>query len=373
MSAVMRPLIPVDPTPRASGWRRWLAPVVSPPVVDFWLRKLNPVLSWDRPLARVVARSQESRDAVTLVLKPNRHFRGYVPGQHVNLTAELDGVRVTRSYSPTDVRQADGAFSITVKHIPGGRVSGLLCERTQVGDVLELGPGDAFGEMHLPREVPEKMLLLAAGSGITPLMSLVRQLSALGMPADTTLLYWTRQRDERCFTAELRAIAARHPHFRVRFLLTRDAPQKPDEAVGRIDSALLLRKAPDLAKRTVFACGPAGFVRAARELATDAPRFCGEAFTPAAMVQGDGGTVRVELRRSRKTLELASGMPLLAALEAEGLQPLYGCRRGICQTCACGKLAGVSRNLDTGELQAEPEQALRLCVSSARSDLVLDI
>lgn len=346
--------------------------MVSPPVFDFWLRKLNPALSWDRPLARVVARRQESVDAVTLELKPNRHFLGYVPGQHINITAEVNGVRVTRSYSPTGI-PTDGVLSITVKHIPGGLISGLLCERTHVGDVLELGPGAAFGDMRLSAELPEKILLLAAGSGITPLMSLVRQLSVQGMPTDTTLLYWTRRRDERCFAAELRAIAARQPRFRVRFMLTRDTPQKPDETSGRIDAALLLRKAPDLERRTVFACGPSGFVSEARRLSATAASFSAEAFTPATPEPGDGHRIRVELRRSGQTLELVSGMSLLAALESQGLQPVYGCRMGICQTCACGKVAGVSQNLNTGELQAEPEQALRLCVSTARSDLVLDL
>jgi len=372
VSAVLRPLMPAGLEPRPGGWRRWLAPLVSPPVFDFWLRKLNPALSWDRPLARVVARRQESRDAVTLELKPNRHFLGYVPGQHINISAEVEGVRVTRSYSPTGILEG-GVFSITVKHIPGGLISSLLCERIKVGDVLELGPGAAFGEMSLAPDLPEKILLLAAGSGITPLMSLVRQLSAQGMPADTTLLYWTRHRDERCFTAELRAIAARQPRFRVRFLLTRDTPLKPDEATGRIDATLLLRKVPDLAKRAVFACGPFGFVGEARHLSATASSFNAEAFTSSIPEMGDGGRVRVELRRSGQTLELASGMPLLAALEAQGLQPMYGCRMGICQTCVCGKLAGLSQNLGTGELQAEPEQALRLCVSAARSDLVLDL
>lgn len=372
MSAELRPIAAPHARPRPRGWRRWVAPLVSPPVFDFWARNLSATLSWDRTLARVVEHRSESRDAVTLVLRPNRHFGGYTPGQHLNVTAEIDGVRVTRSYSPTSALREDGLLSLTVKHIPGGRMSSLLSQRIRVGDVLELSP--AFGDLSLPAVLPEKLLLLAAGSGITPLMSLVRQLTGQGMPADVTLLYWARQREEICFTSELRAIAARMPGFRVRFLLTREAPTKPDEARGRIDAGILLRKAPDLSQRAVLACGPSGFVAEARRLAAPGARsFHAEAFTPPAPLHTDGHPVRVELRRRGRTLDLPTGTSLLAAMEAAGLQPVYGCRMGICQTCACGKLAGVSQNLHTGDVQTEPEQALRLCVSAARSDLVLDI
>src|SRR5688572_30296609 len=87
--------------------RRLVQTLVAPPVFDFWAARLHPTWSWARPLARVVERRQESRDAVTLVLKPNRHWRGFQPGQHVNLTVEIDGSRLTRSYSLSDAPRAD--------------------------------------------------------------------------------------------------------------------------------------------------------------------------------------------------------------------------------------------------------------------------
>ena len=79
------------------------------------------------------------------------------------------------------------------------------------------------------------------------------------------------------------------------------------------------------------------------------------------------------MRASGRSLDLPRGRSLLAALEEAGLTPASGCRMGICHTCVCPKLGGTSRNLQSGELQAEPEQALRLCVSAPASDLVLDL
>lgn len=357
---------------RQRGLRRLLQPFVAPEVFDFWARSIHPTLAWERVLARVVERRREAADAVTLVLKPNRNFAGFTPGQHVNVSTEINGVRVTRAYSLTDIPRADGLLRLTVKQIAGGRVSSEFCERIKPGAVLELGP--AFGEMVLPQRVQAPVLLAAAGSGITPLMSLVRALAAQGMPVATTLLYWTRKRDERCFVPELAALSAQYPRLRVRYLLTRETAAAADEAEGRPDAARLAQWLPDLAQHAVYACGPAGFVETLRTLtATQAASFQAEAFTLPEPAADAVGSVRVHLAASGRTLELPRGRPLLVSLEENGIRPIYGCRMGICNTCACGKLDGATQNLRTGTRCDEPEQALRLCVSGPCSDLTLDL
>ncbi|KAB2898917.1 MAG: ferredoxin reductase, partial [Kofleriaceae bacterium] len=220
----------------------------------FWLERLHPTWSPHELRARVVEVITETPDARTFVLRPNRHWAGHRAGQHVNLGIEIDGVRLTRSYSLTAPARADGLLPITVKAIEGGKVSRHLCHDARMGDIVDLG--QAFGEMTLPALPRGAFLLLAAGSGITPLMALVRDLAGQGMPADTTLLYWVRRRGEACFVDELRALAAAHPGFRFRLLLTREAAQAADEAEGRIDDALLGAHAGDLSARQVMACGP---------------------------------------------------------------------------------------------------------------------
>jgi stearoyl-CoA 9-desaturase NADPH oxidoreductase len=350
--------------------RRVVQTFLAPSAFDFWATHVHPTWSWARPLARVVERRQESCDAVTLVLKPNRHWRGFQPGQHVNLTAEIDGTRITRSYSLSDAPRSDRRISITVKAIEGGKLSQFLCHRARPGTVLELAP--AFGDMTLDADAPT--LLLAAGSGITPLMAMIRARAAAGMQGRLTLLYWARTRAELCFVEELRGLAAQHTGFEVRFVLTRQDAKAPDEQQGRIDAPLLDSQVSDLAARQVFACGPGGFVETARDLlAARTVSFRAEAFTPPPRIVADDGEVQVRLAASGRTLTLPRGQSLLAALEDAGLKPAAGCRMGICNTCACGKRSGSTRHLHTGAVEHEPVSALRLCVSSATSDLVLDL
>ena len=367
MSALPRP-----PRHSRSRFKRLMQPVVSPAVFDFWASRFNRTWSWERPLARVVAREQASRDAVTLVLAPNRHCGGFRPGQHINVSAEVHGARITRSYSLTDLPRADGRMAITVKAVAEGKLSQYLCNEVRVGDVLGIGP--AFGDMHLPADPQGEWLFLAAGSGITPLMALTRELAAAGMPVKLTLAYWARTREELCFLRELRALAAAQPHFRFRALLTREAAQAEDEGEGRLDEALLAKLVENPQALQVMACGPGGFVEQARHLlASTARSFQAEAFSLPLLDHSDTGTVQVRLARRGVTLQLARGQSLLSALEAEGIKPASGCRMGICNTCSCAKASGNTRHLPSGALEHEPTSALKLCISSAASDLELDL
>lgn len=359
--------------PRRPLLKRLARTLVAPDAFDFWASRLHPTWSWDRPLARIVARQAESSDTFTLLLQPNRHWRGFRAGQHLNIGAEIDGTRITRSYSLSDAPRADGRIAITVKAIPGGKLSQHLCHTAKPGDVLKLGP--AFGEMTLPEAPEDAWLFLAAGSGITPMMAMIRAQAAQGMLMPIALVYWARSRTELCFVDELRALAARQPNFRVEFVLTRDG-DAADCRHGRIDASLLSTFAPDLHQRRVFACGPNGFVAAARALIADrAVAFHAEAFTPPPRVDADaeGGSVQITLAASGRTLDVPRGTSLLVALEAAGLKPASGCRMGICNTCACGKRAGSTRHVHTGAVEHEPVSALRLCVNSASTNLILDL
>lgn len=367
---------PAAPLPARPGTlaRRALAAVANPAVFDFWAARVSRTWSWERPLARIVRMTPAAEDSVTLVLRANRHWRGIEPGAHVNIGAEIDGRRVTRSYSPSNVPGRNGLIELTVTRVDGGRMSRHLCEDARVGDVLTLG--ETFGEMRLPDTDTAPLLFLAAGSGITPLMAMLRAYALQQRKGGVTLLYWARRRGEFCFVDELRALASAHAGITVRFVLTGEAAQHADEAEGRLDVAHLADIGIDNAH--VFACGPNGFVERARCLVgTRAAGFIAEAFTPPtpteALAADATGTVDIILARSGRTLQVARGTSLLDALEAQGLRPKSGCRMGICNTCACGKASGTTRDLRTGERDAEPTAALRLCINTASTDLTLDL
>ncbi len=351
-----------------------LRPALPSEVFDFWARELGSTHSKERVFAKIVAKRAESSRAVTLELQPNRHFQGFESGQHVNVTVEIDGRRMTRSYSLTGIARSKRLLSLCVQKVAGGRVSTHLFSESSVGDLIELDT--AFGAMTLPAELPSHLLFLAAGSGITPLMSLTRELAARGMPVQTTLLYWARHRSDLCFLSELKALAARHRNFTLRIALTGDAVTQVDELRGRPCTELLAHAIPDLSHQTVFACGHSGFVDEIEAICKPLARsFMSEAFTPPNF--NSSGTsadmVNVMLAKSNRLLQVPTHMPLLAALEAQGIHSPSGCRMGICNTCACPKRHGVSRNLKHGGENAEPESNLRICVSSAQTDLTLDL
>jgi ferredoxin-NADP reductase len=358
-----------------SALRRVVAPFVNPGIFDFWVSKLNPAWSWDRPLARVVERKVEALDTVTLVLKPNVHCGKFVPGQHINVTAEVNGRRTTRSYSLTGMPRRDGHLSLTIKRVDKGVLSTHLCQHTQVGDVLELGA--AFGAMTLPAKPEGEWLFLAAGSGITPLMSLTRSLAAQNMPVDLTLIYWAKTRAELCFARELRALAAQFPRFKLQFVLENEAQLLQGEESGLINAGQLARVVGDLSAKQVYACGPSGFVNAARSLTEGQVRsFMAEGFTPAAPItvtDAATATVKVHLTASQRDLEIPTNLSILDALEAQGIRPKVGCRMGVCHTCVCTRAEGTTLDMQTGEQDAQPGMDVRICMSRARTDLTLDL
>lgn len=348
-----------------------LKAIFTPDAFDFWSRKIHPLWSWQQPLAQIAARHAESSDSVTLVLQPNRHVSRFLPGQHLNVSVEIDGRRLTRSYSPRHL--ADGRLAITVKRVADSDAAGSprsvsrwLCDTARVGDTLLLTA--PYGDMTLS-ERPAHAVLLAAGSGITPFMSLIQTHAASGQRI--TLLYWARDAASCCFAEALQALADTHETLVVHILLTRPAA---GNAAARLHAEQVSELVPDLAQAHLYACGPAGFVATAAGIATQHQRpFLGEAFTLPERVTGPGERVQIHLVKSRRTVSVPAHEPLLSALEAVGIQPAHGCRRGICNTCACPKASGSTRNLLSQEEQHEPVSGLRLCISSASSDLTLDL
>lgn len=350
--------------------------VFSPTAFDFWASHLNPTWSWQRPLARIVARQIVAKDSVTLTLKPNRHVQPFIAGQHINITAEIKGVNVTRSYSPSRTADRSDVFTITIKRMSGGKVSNWLYDHAQVGQVLEIGA--PFGEMTLS-DLHQKHIFLAAGSGITPFLSLIHGWVAQGALGDVTLIYWAKTQAELCFVDEFSALTKKYANLQVHYALTQEQPSQnvlspSHTSFERISQHVLETIVPDLNQRVAYACGPAGFVELARTLTQEqAKDFYGEAFSLPVITDDNAAQVNIHLSKSNRTIRVASGQPLLAALEAQGLKPESGCRMGICNTCVCTKQAGTTEHILTQERDTESGSSVRICISSARSDLTLDL
>ncbi len=348
----------------------WLKPDLQ--VVDFWLSRCNALWSTHEARARVVAVIPEADGVSTVVLKPNRHFKGFRPGQHVNVSVEIDGIRHTRSYSLSDAPRPDKLLRVTVKAVEGGKVSRYL-QAVRRRAVVHLS--QAFGDFELPMD-NAPVVLMAAGSGITPMLSLLKAQAAMAFPRPVLLACWARNAREWVQAETLRDWMAKHANFKVHLIATREKPEGDAGLFGRISKAHIDTLFSGLPSPHVLVCGPSGFVGTARErVAAWAKSFQAESFTPPVQVVApeSEGTVQVTLQRSGRTLEVARGATLLEALEAQGVNPAFGCRMGICNTCACGKSSGVSRDVLNGELGTEPTHALRLCISAAQSDLTLEL
>ncbi|OBY93169.1 MULTISPECIES: ferredoxin reductase [Pseudomonas] len=334
--------------------------------VDALLRACNRGWSLQRVFARVEARQWVADDMLELRLRPNAHWRGARPGQHLQLFVERDGVRHSRSYSLTRIA-ADGCLEFAVKLQPGGRVSSFLLQQLCVGDVLELGqPG---GDLSWPVD-GQGVLLLAAGSGLTPLLGLLREALARGYNGPVTLLHYVRERGQKAFVAGLEALARQYPNLELRWALSRDAALE-GELAGRFQRDHVA----DLDGRHVLVCGPGGFVESVRQaLGAISPSLQVESFSPPAWSASEPAKA-VSLHFARSALQVTgdSHRNLLEQAEASGLRPVHGCRQGVCTRCTCTLVSGCVRDLRSGELFSEPGQPIRICVSAPQGDLTVDL
>jgi stearoyl-CoA 9-desaturase NADPH oxidoreductase len=343
----------------------WVESIVSQSAVEDTLRGLHPMLSLTEVRARLVKVINETNSAKTFVLQPNALWQGAVAGQFVSVQVEIAGRRVSRMYSLSS-RPGARHLTITVQSQPGGVVSNHLHEKLRVGDVLTIS--QAMGEFVLPAELPSKILLLSAGSGITPVMSMLRHLEARGFAGDVVFVHACRSPTHQIFAAALAKLRADNPAVRIVQHFTATA--------GRLSPSLLGQAVPDLAERSTWMCGPSAWMDDMHRywLACGFPqRLLSERFAAAPVLpaQALGEPVSVTFQASGKQFTTQGSAALLMQAEQHGLSPKHGCRIGICRSCQCIKTSGTVQNLQTGELCNAPNTPIRLCISAARSDVTL--
>ncbi|MFI6655269.1 ferredoxin reductase [Streptomyces sp. NPDC050523] len=361
---------PAD-SPAARPVLATLGRLTTPLTPDDYLGLIDPLLSARHPAGRVTAVRSEGPRAVTLVIRPGRGWSGHRAGQYLPVGVELDGVRHWRTYSLTCPPGGgqDGALTITVQEEPRGTVSPHLVRHTPPGAVLRLGP--AQGEFVLPQPPPARMLMVTAGSGITPVMGMLRTLALRSPAPGGVLLLHSAPGPEDClFRAELDDLAARLPWLCLQVRHTREA--------GRITARDIIAACPDWRSRETWACGPAGLLDTLEEqwaAAGVAERLHVERFRLASLDAPDAGAPggRVRFRRSAVEAHAAVSTPLLHVGEALGVVMPYGCRMGICHSCLVPLLDGRIRDLRTGEPHGEPGELIQTCVNGAAGPLVLDI
>ena len=361
-----------------TGLRRMLSSrlaetLTTPHGVDRYLEVFNPTWSVHEVRAEVVSLKHGTADSVTLTLRPNGNWQGFRAGQFVRLTVEINGVRRMRCYSPANsVHAADGLIELTAKAHATGFVSKHLKSALTAGAIVTLSQAD--GVFALPEQRPERVLLISGGSGITPVMSMLRTLLDEKHAGRITFLHYCNTALDMIYANELALIAAKNPN--VELIRCYAQPGQGGELQGFFSREQLLAAVPDYTEATAFLCGPPAMMAAVEKVWSEdglSERLHLERFTAAPIVI-DSANAEGEVRFARsERLAVNSGASLLDQAEAAGLRPESGCRMGICKACTCRKTSGRVRDLRDGRISEDGEEDIQICVTAPVGTVTLDI
>jgi ferredoxin-NADP reductase len=401
--------------PLGRRWRAAATRFTTPLLPDDYLTLVNPLWSARELRGRIVSVTPEAEDAATIVVEPGWGWTfSHAAGQYIGIGVQIDGRFVWRSYSLTTPPSREGKrLVVTVRAMPEGNASRHLVHGVGPGTIVRLAP--PAGEFVLPDPLPAKVLMLTAGSGITPIMAMLRTLDrrhGAGSLADITVVHSAPDADRALFAEELDLLARRHPGWRIVQRHTRgrasgatgdeleghlllgpashgpashgpashEGSPRADGAAGSSPRASLDDLVPDWRERETWACGPTAMLDDAEKAWADAglrdalhlERFSADLTGD----EAEGGTIT--FARSGRTVEADGATTVLDAGERAGIPMPFGCRMGICHTCVAPLRSGAVRDLrDGAEARvAETDQATRTvqtCVSAASGDCVIDL
>ncbi len=350
------------------GVRRAGAQLTTPLLPDDYLTLINPLWT-TRELRGVIEKVvPETEDTATVVIRPGWGWRyTHQPGQYIGIGLQVGGRFHWRSYSvSTPPKRRGRTLAITVRAMPEGFLSQHLVNGVEPGTVIRLALPS--GDFVLPNPPPARILFLVGGSGVTPVMSMLRTLDRRGTMPDVVMSYSSTTQDRMIFRHELAELAGRHDSLAVHERYTDD------------DGMLVLEDhlddlCPDWRERQVWACGPGPMLDAASEhwdgagledrlhLERFSVNFTGEG--------GEGGTLT--FRSSGRSVEIDGATTILEGGEQAGVGMPYGCRAGICHTCSVTMVEGKVRDLRNGEEFAEPHGSVQTCVTAPVGDCTFDI
>lgn len=329
--------------------------LTGPHGVDRYTEVVAPTWTLGEARAKVVDVRRSTPRSVTLTLQPNAAFDGTMrAGQYVNLTVDIDGRRHARCYSPAN---AEGArcLELTIGRLDGGLVSTHLYRHARRGMVV--GLAGVGGDFVLPAPRPRRILFVSGGSGITPVMAMLRTLIAAGHRGEIAFVHYAPSAGQACYRDELAAM----PNVRVLHGYTRsdDGDLHGHFGPGHLSLAM---PSPD----AVFVCGPIVLVEAVRKHCINVytERFVAPEFDVPA--ERSGGRITF----ADSGIDVADdGRSLLEQAESAGLNPPSGCRMGICHTCTRRKTVGAVRNLTSGVVSTSAGEDVQICVSAPVGDV----
>lgn len=347
----------------------------TPLVPEAYLATFAPLLGSElRGVVESITALTESSAAVRI--RTGSTWTPHRAGQFVTVGVDVEGIRHHRCYSITSADTgSDGWIEIGVQAVPGGTVSEHLVHRARPGEVVQLAQPD--GSFTIPADLDTPLLMITAGSGITPVMGMLRSLDAAGVADAATIrvLHFSPTADRTMFAAELDRLAADRSidldvvHTRAAVTGTR-----------HLTAELLDEFCPDWRQRRTYVCGPEQLVSFAVEHWHDAgidDRLAVERFVapshPTGAARSNSDQPSTALFAGSDVVAAAGAdTPLLEVAEQAGLTPAFGCRMGICRTCSTRLESGCVVDLRDGRTH-EAGGHVQICVSAAAGDVVLDL
>lgn len=284
-----------------------------------------------------VAKEHTAQDFITFWLENSANFP-YKPGQHLPIEIEIDGERVSRRYTLSSSPTRADRLSISVKRIAGGRVSNWLAEHFQVGDVLSCHNPD--GAFHLQENHQSPTLLLSAGSGVAPMMSMLRYLADKQCLNDVVFYHQCSTEADIPYRDELVQLEREHKGLTLLLSLTQPATDWFG-LKGRL-SAMHLKQVRELDSREAFVCGPDGFMQQAKKLlmesGLDESQYHQEMFTPPKSEATEQKALSIAVNGHQ--FEGDNQRPILEQAEDAGINIPNSCRAGLCGACRVTVVSG---------------------------------
>lgn len=406
--------------------------IIQSAFVDFIGSRLSPFWSLTTPKLRLIARHALSDELIALQFEVNRAFKqrpfnvkedqhsGWHGGQYINLTIPIEGIYHQRSYSLVGLpeqtlwwdkyngkKRQRQTLTIAIK--PQGTVSDYLTKQAAIGTIFDSSmPSGEFTLQHTAAKNKEAknlslnaqtpLLLIAGGSGITPMLGLITQ--ALQNKQQVTLVHYNRGS---VLESYWQSLANEHASFTY-YLVDTKNPDSYLAGSRHLQAASLLTLDLPLLETQIFACGSqallVGLYKAVDEIEVEQrllksqscddqhslrdhhsireniviERFgtaLPELSLDALDEQFDLATHMVYLRSRQQ--QFSSDSTLLLSAEQAGIRLNYGCRQGICQLCRCKKISGVVKNIQTGKLSGDGSESIQTCINIAMSDVVLEV
>ncbi|MBK8973969.1 MAG: iron-sulfur cluster-binding domain-containing protein [Hahellaceae bacterium] len=346
--------------------------------LDFILTSIDPLMSRQRLMARVINCIQETDDTLTYTLQVCSRWQGFKPGQFVTISAEINGITYKRNYSISsspELLRNKRQITLTIRAQRGGKVSPNIGQWLKVDDTLEISAamGDFIcleAEKQLYTEAQRAyspVALIAAGSGITPIKAMLESFCENRPDHDICLIVHAANPAQLIFANDLKRFTQSLPNLKLSVHFS--------DKEGFVTQNQLLKDCPDLKDRVLYICGPAPFMAKINDFAEAAgvPDFRRhqEAFSSPVAPRKSAGPVTVTFTKTGKTVTSANAVSLLELAERSGLKPKFGCRNGICHECTCQRTQGSLVNALTGNPIPDEQTQVQSCISIPTSDVTI--